>query len=90
LLQVALTKDLRIDKRARPCGRPRVPIASFSCQRTGSRSWRNLRPNRWRTTKNPASSAGLFRPPRSAGRRNCSLLDSFLSGVRNQPHLWVN
>jgi hypothetical protein len=44
--------------------------------------------------KNPASSAGRVRPfpgplsPRPLGRI-CSMLDCFLPGVRNQPHLWM-
>jgi hypothetical protein len=53
-----------------------------------------LRLNFW-ATKNPASSAGLFRPslePLVARHpeRKCSKLDFFLSGIRNQLHLWVS
>jgi len=45
-------------------------------------------------TKNPASSAGQVRPsrrplPRPLGRHS-SLLDVYLPGVRNQPHLYVS
>jgi hypothetical protein len=48
-----------------------------------------------RAIKNPATSAGRIRP--SPGRhfraplgRMCSKLVFFLSGVRNQPHLWMS
>ena len=45
--------------------------------------------------KNPASNAGLIRlppGPRCARRlrRMCSKLDFFLSGIRNQLHLWIS
>jgi len=48
-----------------------------------------------REIKNPASSAGLIRPllqplePTQPSGRMCSMLDFFLPGVRNQPHLMM-
>ncbi len=74
-----------------------VPLIYFRSERLRSRRsavsvWSRSREKNLRTIKNPASSAGRFRPspgPRFSRASRTEWLEArlFLPGVRNQPHL---